>query len=270
MEAWKRNMDITKILIKLTDNLQKIYKNVDKIVNEQDGNTKTNEEDLILLVESIEELKIVINKKKEQLKCPLFEGIVNNIKEVAEKLNNHVKWVRLFFNNYSFPTSNSYKLNHNLADTGNYGGMKPFQIESKTSLKVEESKVGQIMNPMMGIKQEESKPYINHFGKNMAGIDQENLFNNDDHFQSNRDNSPFNNFFDDAHEQPKEVIDGSSRTQNIQFLKNLWKYKKSEVEKSNVNGILALISQSKVLIKEGKISGMGQDQEMADVQEEEK
>ena len=84
-------MDITKILIKLTDNLQKIYKNVDKIVNEQDGNTKTNEEDLILLVESIEELKIVINKKKEQLKCPLFEGIVNNIKEVAEKLNNHVK-----------------------------------------------------------------------------------------------------------------------------------------------------------------------------------
>lgn len=125
------------------------------------------------------------------------------------------------FNNYSFPTSNSYKLNHNLADTGNYGGMKPFQIESKTSLKVEESKVGQIMNPMMGIKQEESKPYINHFGKNMAGIDQENLFNNDDHFQSNRDNSPFNNFFDDAHEQPKEVIDGSSRTQNIQFLKNL-------------------------------------------------
>ena len=81
-------MDITNILTKLTLNMKKIYKNVNKIVNVQDWMAKTNEEDLILLVEAIEELKIVIIKKKDQLKCPLFQGILDNVKQVSEILNN--------------------------------------------------------------------------------------------------------------------------------------------------------------------------------------
>lgn len=149
-------MDITKILTKLTDNMQKIYINVNKIVNEQDHMVKTNEEDLIFLVEAIEELKIVINKKKEQLKCPLFKDIKDNIKEVSEKLQNS-----------GIPSSISYKINHNLPENS-YGGVKPFEI--KPSRELEENKVGNIIDPMMNIK-EESKPFINDYPKNIEGLE---------------------------------------------------------------------------------------------------
>ena len=61
----------------LSGNLQKIYENVYTINNENDPLIKSNEEDLIGLVESIENIKTIITKKKETIKSQLLSEVDN-------------------------------------------------------------------------------------------------------------------------------------------------------------------------------------------------
>lgn len=69
--------DISKTLKNLSGWLQKIYENVYSINNDNDPLVKSNEEDLIGLVESIENIKTIITKKKEVIKSQLLEEVNN-------------------------------------------------------------------------------------------------------------------------------------------------------------------------------------------------
>ena len=126
---------------------------------------------------------------------------------------------------FSVPSSKSYKINHNLSEN-NYGGIRPFNIQANSTHKVEECKVGDIIDPLIGIK-EESKPYLGGFSNNIEEIEGngDNLFNLRDSAVLANDFSPHINPFEGELKQPSEEITLTQTDKHIKFLHNLSSYK---------------------------------------------
>jgi hypothetical protein len=188
----------------------KIYENVQKIISQQhkkdslkisdsiDGLTKTNEEDLIGLVEAIENVKLIINKKKESLKCSLLRGFNSS--------NIQIKEDRRDLNNGS--TSAVYWEHHNLPEFG-YQGIEPFSHDldgiDKEEEKVEDKKGD---NFMLDFK-DKLNPFrnINNYSKAADKLDEMDLGDNE------------SNLFSDKNSRHSKEIPLISTNKAIEFLK---------------------------------------------------
>lgn len=204
------NMDVTVTLKNLSNCMLKIYENVQKIISQQgkkdslkmsdsiDGLTKTNEEDLIGLVEAIENVKLIINKKKESLKCPLLKGFSNT--------NDQIKEDRRDLNNGS--TSAVYWEHHNLPEFG-YQGVEPFSHDvdgtDREEEKVEDKKGD---NFMLDFK-DKLNPFqnISNYSKAVEKLEEMDLGDNE------------SNLFSDKNSRQSNEMPLISTNKAIEFLK---------------------------------------------------
>lgn len=225
-------MDITQTLKKLTNSMLAVYRNVSTIINDVDTPIKTNQEDLIALVEAIENVKCIISKKKSSLKSPVLNNLNDDLKYINEKIQAQ----------YS---SLNYKENHNLPEY-DYQGIPPF---STTHPKLEESKVDTINDPRNLFKEFGYDKAVEKLG-DLELIDNEsNLFGEKNSKHTNESESP--------------CADPS-----IQFLNNIVNFKSYGQLQGISKTLLDFIAENKVVVKDGKILNVGQEDQIMDEEKE--
>ena len=237
-------MDITKTLKKLSSCMLRIYENVNSIVNENDVMAKTNEEDLIGLVEAIENVKLIISKKKEVLRCPLLTEIEDETKAVNQRIS-------------GVPTSTNYRENHSLPEY-DYQGVQPFTLDGPSKPNIEDSKVDSLgMNDRDDQNQQNFKDFnnINNYSKAVEKLGDLDIGENG------------SVLFGEKNSKQTDESDIPSGNKNIDFLNKLVKFKRQNASGFGGNNLISLIAKNKVLVRKGKIYKVGDDEIM---QEEEK
>ena len=214
-----------------------IYKNVKTIVHEADPLSKSNEEDLIGIVEAIENIKVIISKKKESVKIPFLKQIKNDVEALNKRLNLKT-------------SSKNYRENHNLPEY-NYQNIQPFTLQNDENKRIEENKVGDVdMQPSDYLFQKIKQP-ISNYSKAVDQLDKLEMGDND------------SNLFGANQSRASDLggVNSSVKTSH-NFLNLLLNYINSDSGSAESDTLFSMISEFKVKLKNGKIYNANDDQIM--------
>ena len=224
-------MDCTVTLKKLSVCMLKIYQNVDQIINQHDNLAKTNEEDLIGLVEAIENVKLIINKKKEALKWSILQEYQHDsepipVKNVDPRANSETNQKIVSDKLNSQTSSVKYRPNNNLNEFG-FPDVSPFGNEGLEAQEISRSKMEDKKGDSftMGIKEKNNQfPHISNYSKavdKLTDLEMEDNENNLFSEENSKVTTPLGSnqnkqLFDNTSSKHSEAV---SANRSIAFLK---------------------------------------------------